>query len=158
MPGFGQTVIAWRRSWHCCVYDCFPTPIYHAKECSRGIGEGTSVCLFIQRANLVIGRTDLHMRDMLPCLQSPARVFVLLSILRRWNLRLKPLVVKIYPDKVTEHCCQVCILSMMFCPSDCQLCAGMCGKWLRNQETPRSTMWFEFTPTGQHGLRKIFFT
>ena len=49
-------------------------------------------------------------------------------------LRLKPyLVVKIASDVLTEHCCQVCILAMMFCRSDCRLCAGMCGKWLRNQ-------------------------
>ena len=33
-------------------------------------------------------------------------------------LRLKPyLVVKISSDIVTEHCCQVCVLSMMFCRS-----------------------------------------
>ena len=49
-------------------------------------------------------------------------------------LRLKPyLVVKIASDVLTEHCCQVCVLAMMFCRSDCRLCAGMCGKWLRNQ-------------------------
>ena len=49
-------------------------------------------------------------------------------------LRLKPyLVVRIASDALTEHCCQVCILAMMFCRSDCRLCAGMCGKWLRNQ-------------------------
>ena len=49
-------------------------------------------------------------------------------------LRLKPyFVVKIASDVLTEHCCQVCILAMMFCRSDCRLCAGMCGKWLRNQ-------------------------
>ena len=44
-------------------------------------------------------------------------------------LRLKPcLVVKIASDVLTEHCCQVCILAMMFCRSDCRLCAGMRGK------------------------------
>ena len=49
-------------------------------------------------------------------------------------LRLKPyLVVEIAFDVLTEHCCQVCILAMMFCCSDCRLCAGMCGKKLRNQ-------------------------
>ena len=51
---------------------------------------------------------------------------------------MKPyLVVKISSDIVTEHCCQVCVLSMMFCRS-----VAVCwhGKWLRNQqETPRST-------------------
>ena len=44
-------------------------------------------------------------------------------------LRLKPyLVVKIAPDILTEYCCQVCVLVMMFCRPDCRLCAGMCGK------------------------------
>ena len=32
-------------------------------------------------------------------------------------------VVKISFHTGTEHCCQVCILSMMFCCSDCRLCA-----------------------------------
>ena len=51
-------------------------------------------------------------------------------------LRLKPyIVVKIASDVLTELCCQVCVLAMMFCRSDCRLCAGMCGKWLHNQET-----------------------
>ena len=37
-------------------------------------------------------------------------------------LRLKPyLVVQISSDIVTEHWCQVCVLSMMFCRSDCRL-------------------------------------
>ena len=49
-------------------------------------------------------------------------------------LRLKPyLVVKIASDVLTEHCCEVCVVAMMFCGPDCRLCAGMCGKWLRNQ-------------------------
>ena len=40
-------------------------------------------------------------------------------------------VVKISSDIVTEHCCQVCVLSMMFCRS-----VAVCwhGKWLRNQQ------------------------
>ena len=42
------------------------------------------------------------------------------------HLRLKPyLVVKIFSDIVTEYCCQVCDLSLMFCRSDCRLCADM---------------------------------
>ena len=66
---------------------------------------------------------------------------VLLSMFNgEFCLRLKPyLVVKISSDVVTDHCCQVCVLAMMFCRSDCRLCAGMCGKWFRNQETPRIT-------------------
>ena len=69
---------------------------------------------------------------------SPARIFVLLSssLLMPSGeiyLRLKPyLVVEIASDVLTEHCCQVCVLAMMFCRSDCRLCVGMCGKWLRN--------------------------
>ena len=44
-------------------------------------------------------------------------------------LQLKPyLVVKIASAVLTEYCCQVCVLAMMFCRSDCRLCAGMCGK------------------------------
>ena len=65
---------------------------------------------------------------------------VLLSVFNgEFCLRLKPyLVGKISSDVLTEHCCQVCILPIMFCRSDCRLCAGMCGKWLRNQETPHT--------------------
>ena len=61
---------------------------------------------------------------------SPARIFVLLSsslLMPRGEiyLRLKPyLVVKIASDVLTEHCCQVCVLAMIFCRSDCRLCAG----------------------------------
>ena len=61
-------------------------------------------------------------------LQSPARVFVLLSMLSgEICLGLKPyLVVEISSDIVTEHCCQLYVLSMMFCCSDCRLC-GDCA-------------------------------
>ena len=73
---------------------------------------------------------------------------VLLSMLSgQFRLRMKPyLVVQVSSDVVTEHCSQLCVLAMMFCRSDCYdvlplrpLCDGMCGKWLRNQETPRTT-------------------
>ena len=58
-------------------------------------------------------------------LDDPARVVVLLSMLSgEIYLRLKPyLVVKISSDVVTKHFCQVCILFMMLCRSDCWLCA-----------------------------------
>ena len=57
---------------------------------------------------------------------------------------------------MAEDCCQVYILCMMFCHSDCRLWA--CGgKWLCNQETPRSRTLFDFTPTDQCGIWKIFF-
>ena len=75
---------------------------------------------------------------------SPARVLVLLlsslfSMLSGeiWDWMKPYLIVKISSDIVTEHFCQVCVLSMMFCRS-----VAVCwhGKLLRNQqETPRST-------------------
>ena len=34
------------------------------------------------------------------------------------------LVFKISSDIMTKHCCQVCVLSMMFCRSDSRLCSG----------------------------------
>ena len=57
-------------------------------------------------------------------LDDPARVVVLLSMLSgEIYLRLKPcLVVKISSDVVTKHFCQVCILFLMLCRSDCWLC------------------------------------
>ena len=61
-------------------------------------------------------------------------------------------------DIVTEHCCQVCILSMMFCRSDCRLCAWLVIAQSRKLNSMR---WFDFTPTGQHGWKmiwKVFFT
>ena len=65
----------------------------------------------------MIARTDLRMRDRLPCLQSPAKVFVLLSMLRLSGaiyLRLKSqLVDKISADRVSVYCRQVCVLSIM---------------------------------------------
>ena len=65
-------------------------------------------------------------------------------------LRLKPyLVVEISSDIVTEHCCQVCVLSMMFCRSDCRLCADMvsdCAIWKLFGE--------QCGPPGQRGIQK----
>ena len=67
------------------------------------------------------------------CLQPEYSCCSLLMPSGEIYLRLKPyLVVKIASDVLTEHCCQVCVLAMIFCRSDCRLCAGMCGKWLRN--------------------------
>ena len=88
---------------------------------------------------------------------SPARIFMLLlspllMLSGEIYLRLKPyLVVKISCDIVTEHCCQVCVLSMMFCRSDCRLCADMVV-WLCNQTRSRRTMLFDLTPAGQRGI------
>ena len=58
------------------------------------------------------------------------------------------LVFKISSDIMTKHCCQVCVLSMMFCRSDSRLCSGADhDKWWRNREN-LSTAWFD-TLTGQ---------
>ena len=41
-------------------------------------------------------------------------------------LRLKSyLIFKMTSDIMTKHCCQVCVLSIMFCRSDSRLCADM---------------------------------
>ena len=67
------------------------------------------------------------------------------------------LVFKISSDIMTKHCCQVCVLSMMFCRSDSRLCAdmvsdGTIGKleyhvvWLHSDRPMREMIW------------KIFFT
>ena len=62
-------------------------------------------------------------------------------------LRLKPyLVVEISPNIVTEYCCQVCVLSMMFCCSDCRQCADMVSD-CAIRETRWRNMWFDLTPT-----------
>ena len=103
---------------------------------------GTSRVLLQKCANLVIARTyKAHARHAIlqpeySCCYHRVcfRCLVVKSI---WYWMKPYLVVKISSDIVTEHCCQVCILSMMFCHS-----VAVCwhGKWLRNQqETPRST-------------------
>ena len=70
-------------------------------------------------------------------------------------LRLKPyLVVKIASDVLTEHCCQVCVLAMLFCRSDCRRCAGMCGKWLRNQHDQGNSSYQRTTCFGLLTLRQ----
>ena len=60
-----------------------------------------------------------------------------LAVKSIWEWMKPYLVVNISSDILTKHCCQVCVLSMMFCRS-----VAVCwhGKWLRyEQETPRST-------------------
>ena len=72
-------------------------------------------------------------------------------------LRLKPyLVVKISSDIVTGHCCQVCVLSMMFCRSDCQLCADMVSDCAICGNSPENhVVWLKgaFTPTRSGSAR-----
>ena len=126
-------------------------------SCCGAVGQWTSVCRFKSVPTLwLCGPIDACAARW-----SPARIFVLLlSSLSMLSgeiyLRLKPyLVVKISSDIVTEHCCQVCVLFMMFCRSDCRLCADMVVSYCATIET-RCTAWFD-TPTGQRGIRKILF-
>ena len=97
----------------------------------RGCRQGTSVCRF--KSVPTCGPISACAAR-----KSPAKIFVLLSsslamLSSEIYLRLKPyLVVEISSDIVTEHCCQVCVLSMMFCRSYCRLCADMvsdCAIW-----------------------------
>ena len=73
---------------------------------------------------------------LLPCVSSLqpeySRCNRCLAVKSIWDRSLY-LVVKISSDIMTQHCSQICVLFMMFCRSDCWLCAGMWGKWLRNQ-------------------------
>ena len=111
------------------------------------VGEETSVCRFKSVPTWMIAnrladarqtRLSSHPRGDWPILSYPIPSRVVSWLFSMFSgefcLRLKPyLVVKIASDVLTEHCCQVCILAMMFSRSDCRLCAGMCGEWLRNQ-------------------------
>ena len=72
--------------------------------------------------------------------------------------RLKPyLVVKISSDIVTEHCCQVFVLSMMFCRST-RLCANMVSDCAISRKLLGVPTWFDLTAAGQRGIQNIFFT
>ena len=104
----------------------FPRPFSnHATEWSGIVGEGTSVCRF--KSVPTSADRFAHARQALVSSQSIPCCFRCLAV--NSVLRLKPyLVVKIAPDILTEYCCQVCVLVMMFCRPDCRLCAGMCGK------------------------------
>ena len=110
------------------------------------VGEETSVCRFKSVPTWVIANRLADARQTrlsswrlaYPILSYPIPSRVVSWLFSMFSgefcLRLKPyLVVKIASDVLTEHCCQVCILAMLFCRSDCRLCAGMCGKWLHNQ-------------------------
>ena len=160
----------------------FPRPFSsHATGCSGIVGEETSVCRFKSVPTWVIANRLAHARQTrlsswrlaYPILSYPilSRVvsWLFLMFSGEFCLRLKLyLVVKIASDVLTEHCCQVCILAMMFCCSDCRLCAGMCGKWLRNQGNSSAgtsvphvlACWHSDRPTWdmKKVVWKIFFT
>ena len=63
------------------------------------------------------------------------------------------LIVKISSDIVTEkHCCQVCVLSMMFFGSNCRLCADM------HVESPQAPMcWQPASGPGEVNVVENFF-
>ena len=105
----------------------FPRPLSnHATECIGIVGEGTSVCRFKSVPTSV--DRFAHARQTIVRIQ-PEYPVLFSMFSGEFCLRWKPyLVVKIAPDVLTEHCCQVCVLGMMFCHPDCRLCAGMCGK------------------------------
>ena len=127
----------------------FPRPFSnHATECSGIVGEGTSVGRFKSVPTSVIADRLAHARQTrVSSPRDPAGpiqpeypvLFSMFSVeFCLWSKSY--LVVKIASVVLTEHCCQVCVLAMMFCRSDCRLCAGMCGKWLRNQEISRTSV------------------
>ena len=111
----------------------FPRPFSnHATECSGIVGEGTSVCRFKSVPTSVIADQLAHARQPTDMRIQPEFPELLSMLSGEFCQRLKPyLVVKISSDVVTEHCCQVCILAMMFCCSDC--------RWCVVSETPRTT-------------------
>ena len=102
----------------------FPRPYSrHATECRGIVGEGTSVCRFKSVPTSVKSCGPISACATDTCIQ-PEYPVLFSMFSGEFCLRLKPyLVVKIASDVLTEHCCQVCVLAMMFCRSDCRLCA-----------------------------------
>ena len=140
MPGFSQTVRL-AEKLALVAFKLFPRPLwFHATVCCGAVGEGTRMCRF---KSVPTWWLRGPISACAARYSAPQRVLVLLlsSLLSMLSgeiyLRFKLyLVVKISSDIVIEHCCQVCVLSMMFCRS-----AAVCwhGKWWHNQqETPRS--------------------
>ena len=153
----------------------FPRPFSsHATECIGIVGEGTSLCRFKSVPTSVIADRLAHARQTrisswrlaYPILSYPVLFRVVSWLFSMFSgefcLRLKPyLVVKIVSDVLTEHCCQVCILAMMFSRSTagCVLACVVSDCAIR--ETPPTTCfglltcWHSDRP---HGIWKIFFT
>ena len=134
MPGFRQL---WNRPTE--KLSLFPGPFNVMKQRRRGENQRMSLQ---KRVNSVTARTDLRSAGAQCGAEragSPVSSQSIYVVSGEIYLRLKPyLVVKISFDITTEDCCQVRILSMMFCRSDWRLwsCGG---QWLRNQETPSIT-------------------
>ena len=133
MPGFRQSVNVWRRSWHCCIWDCFPSPFQDMQRCvveEQG-REPANVASKVCQLEWLHGPINAcantlvsSLRALRPDTEYSCCYRSMLS--GEIYLRLKPhLVVRISSNIVTEHCCQVCVLSIMFCRSDSRLCADM---------------------------------
>ena len=103
----------------------FPWPLCLMQtECSKGVGRVTSVCRFIKNANswrLCASIRACVIRFTLSPVSSQ-NICVVIDVSSTIYLWLKPHLVKISSDIVTEYSCQVCILSMIFCRSDRRLC------------------------------------
>ena len=103
----------------------FPRPpCLMQTECSRGVGGGTSVCRFIKNANFwrLCGSIRACVIRFTLSPVSSQSIRVVIDVSGTIYPRLKPHLVKICSDIVTEYSCQVCILSIMFCRSDRRLC------------------------------------
>ena len=123
--GFRQTVVRLEEKLARYRLDCFPGPFVSMQtECSRGVGGGTSVSRFIKNANFWRFCGSIRacvIRFTLSPISSQS-IRVVIDVSSTIYLRLKPHLVKISSDIVTEYSCQVCNLSMMFCRSDRRLC------------------------------------
>ena len=128
--------------------------------CNRGNRGGYQRMPSHQSANLVIARTESHMCDMVPCVSNlQPEVFVLLSMFSdAMYLRLNPhLVVKIYSDILREYCCQVCVLSMLFCRSDCWLCTDLFVSDYAIRKLECNVVWFNSRQANVgNDMKKIF--
>ena len=103
----------------------FPRPLCLMQtECSKGVGRGTSVCRFIKNANFwrLCGSIRAGVIWFTLSLVSSQTIRVVIDVSSTIYLRLKPHLVKISSDIVTEYSCQVCILSMKFFRSHRWLC------------------------------------
>ena len=123
MPGFRQTVrlaeklalVAFRLS---------PRPLWFMPLCVVEPYQREPACVASKVCQLGDCKDGLpHVRHAIFCAQRKYSCCCLLLMLSgEIYLRLKPyLVVKISSDIVTKHCCQVCVLSMMFSSLICRI-------------------------------------
>ena len=125
----------------------FPWPLcLMQRECSKGVGRGTSICRFIKNANFwrLCGSIRACVIRFTLSPVSSQSICVVIDVSSTIYLRLKPHLVKISSDLVTEYSCQVCILSMMFCrsrpPAVLTWLAGDCAISRKLIVPPRSSV------------------